>query len=110
MSESKHTPAPWKADYIGSDGAFTIATDHFVICSRNPLEHRAEQSRANALVITAAPDLLEAAQLLEAAELARQDCEECEGEGEPEACEGCFPAFDDARIKRRLAIAKAVAG
>lgn len=48
--------------------------------------------------------LLEAAELLEDAEIARQDCEECEGEGEPEACGACFPSFDDARIKRRLAI------
>lgn len=55
----------------------------------------------------AAPDLLEAAQLLEAAEHARQDCAECEGEGEPEACGICFPSFDDARVKRRLAIVKA---
>lgn len=52
-------------------------------------------------------DLLEACQLLEKAEHNRQFCDECEDEGEPEACSKCFPAFDDARIKRRLAIAKA---
>jgi|SRR5579871_2538241 len=53
-------------------------------------------------------DLLEAAQLLEAAELGRDDdCEECSGEGLPEACGRCSPPFDDARVKRRLAIAKA---
>jgi len=62
---------------------------------------------ANAHLITAAPDLLEAAQLLEKAEHDRQFCDECEDEGEPEACGKCFPAFDDARVKRRLAIAKA---
>jgi hypothetical protein len=65
-------------------------------------------SEADGRLMTAAPDLLEAAQLLEAAELARgPDCPECFGEGEPEACGICFPKFDDARIKRRVAIAKA---
>src|ERR1017187_789430 len=48
---------------------------------------------ANARLICAAPDLLEAAQLLEKAELGRQDCDECDGEGEPEACGKCFPLF-----------------
>lgn len=61
----------------------------------------------DARLIAAAPLLLEAAQLLEAAELGRQDCDECEDQGEPEACGKCFPQFDDARVKRRFAIAKA---
>jgi hypothetical protein len=52
-------------------------------------------------------ELLDACQLLERAEHNRQFCDECEDEGEPEACSKCFPAFDDARVKRRLAIAKA---
>jgi hypothetical protein len=65
---------------------------------------------ANARLIAAAPDLLAAAQAQEAAELGRDDdCEECGGQGEPEACGKCFPPFDDARVMRRLAIAKAVA-
>ena len=62
---------------------------------------------ANAYLITAAPDLLEACQLLEKAELAHVNCDECEGEEVPELCAKCFPAYDDARVKRRLAIAKA---
>lgn len=64
-------------------------------------------SYTNAHLIAAAPDLLQAAVMLEAAEQSRDGCPECEGEGEPEACGKCFPAFDDARIARRLAIAKA---
>lgn len=55
----------------------------------------------------AATELLATAEMLEDAEDKRQHCEECEGEGEPEACGVCFPFFDDARITRRLAIAKA---
>lgn len=31
-------------------------------------------------------------------------CEECNGEGEPEACPECFPAADDARLARRESI------
>jgi len=56
----------------------------------------------------AAADLLEAAEKLERAEdHYHNDCRECEGEGVPELCETCFPLFDDARIARRAAIAKA---
>ena len=54
--------------------------------------------------IEAAQKLLLACIALERAEHQRQDCEECEGEGEPEACGTCFPAFDDARVDRRIAI------
>lgn len=57
--------------------------------------------------IEAAMELLQSAILLERAEHQRQFCDECEGDGEPEACGKCFPAFDDARISRRLAICKA---
>ena len=101
---SEHTPGPWFAD--GPPDNIHIlqeACGHIRICfltSDGPTE-------ANANLIAAAPELLEAAELLEKAEDERQDCEECEGEGEPEACGICFPAFDDARIKRRLAIEKA---
>lgn len=51
--------------------------------------------------------LLECAEILEKAEEAHANCDECEGEGVPELCEKCFPLFDEARIKRRLAIAAA---
>lgn len=56
----------------------------------------------------AAPDLLAAAKKLEQAEEFNANvCKECEGEGVPEACGECFPFFDDARVMRRAAIAKA---
>lgn len=51
--------------------------------------------------------LLAAAVALEKAEEDHANCQECDGEGVPELCEECFPLFDDARILRRLAIAKA---
>lgn len=50
--------------------------------------------------------LLTAAELLEQAEETHANCDECGGENVPELCPICFPLFDDARIARRLAIAK----
>jgi hypothetical protein len=80
-----------------------IGTDSDEGDRRSMTEHK-----ANARLIAAAPDLLEAAELLETAEDAHANCVECEGEEVPELCTKCFPLFDDARIKRRLAIAKAI--
>ena len=63
---TQHTPGPWTLGYDGNDGAFEIGVyyrDHlatFVIASRNQVFHRAEESQANARLIAAAPDLLEA--------------------------------------------------
>ena len=59
---------------------------------------------ANARLIAAAPDLYEAARALEVAEDQHANCEECNGDGVPELCPVCFPFFDDARVKRRLAL------
>jgi hypothetical protein len=99
------SPGPWDFDGPRSNIHIFQASDpNMRVCfmtSDGP-------TRANARLVAAAPDLLEAAQLLEAAEHARQFCEECDGEGEPEACGECFPSFDDARVKRRLAIVKAI--
>jgi hypothetical protein len=50
---------------------------------------------------------LKALQLQETAEEAHVNCDECRGEEAPELCPKCFPLFDEARIARRLAIAKA---
>jgi Lar family restriction alleviation protein len=52
-------------------------------------------------VLWRALDALESTEALDN----RENCPECEGEGEPEICPVCFPAADDARIKRRNAIA-----
>jgi len=69
---TEHTPGPWSAEYVGADGSFEIWNvakgdrahkDSFAICSRNPIEHRAEVSRANARLIAVAPDLLAVAEL-----------------------------------------------
>jgi len=99
--ENEYTPGPWKAER-GNRGAahplFVTAPNKGSFLPWND---------ADALLIAAAPDLLEAAKLLEHAEDIHANCDDCEGESVPELCGTCFPYFDDARIKRRKAIDKA---
>lgn len=94
----EHSHGPWRARLFG--GKWCVlhkgGDDTTILAECG--------TQADAEIMAAALDLLEAAQLLEAAELGRQECED---EGEPEACGTCFPLFDDARVKRRIAIAKA---
>jgi len=107
MSTGKHTPGPWgilTRDYYTR--ILATADGGPIAEIRVGWIHNVDVS-ANASLIAAAPDLLEANQLQEAAENAHANCPECEGEGVPELCERCFPLFDDARVKRRIAIAKA---
>jgi hypothetical protein len=66
--------------------------------------------QTDARLITAAADLLAAAIKLEEAEAFHANCTECDGDGVPEECGACFPLFDDARVMRRAAIAKATGG
>lgn len=114
MIVNKHTPGPWTIEEYGDDDAPALVihkdSESRICFLATPGSHGdPAMIEADARLIAAAPELLEAAQLLEAAEHNRQFCDECEDEGEPEACGKCFPAFDDARIKRRLAIAMATA-
>lgn len=102
---TEHTPGPWIFD--GLCQIVEAERPHMRVCFLPSDHHEYASSKPNGHLIAAAPDMLEAVQLLEKAEDARQSCDECEGEGEPEACGKCFPMFDDARVKRRLAIAKA---
>ena len=118
---TEHTPGTWFVDRDADDDGFTVSTDHGqVVCEvlsaddfpcleEGTEDHMDDEARANARLIAAAPELLEAAKLQEAAETAHLSCPECEGEEIPELCPKCFPLYDDARIKRRLAIAKATA-
>jgi hypothetical protein len=132
-ASTAHTPGPWialhepghsSAVMIDNGGyridapgdgveqlAFVWVLNHRVPADGNPQDSGPlfgdVRAGANARLIAAAPDLLEAAMLQEAAEDAHANCEECEGEGVPELCEKCFPLFDNARVKRRLAIVKA---
>lgn len=112
---SAHAPAPWTLHEVPAtkyrlrelliEGA-DFPEEAGIIGKLN-VSHPAAD--ANAALMIAAPDLLEAAEALERAEdFNANDCDECEGDGTaPELCPKCFPLFDDARVKRRAAIAKA---
>ncbi len=109
-----HSPGPWHVDHdtredMEWNNHIAMPNGNTVCFMAHGGPEKQDEFDANARLIAAAPDLLEAAALLEAAEdFNANDCDECEGQGEPEACPKCFPLFDDARIKRRLAIAKAI--
>lgn len=107
MSNQKNTPGPWKYDGgppIVLDSAGRIVAN---VITMDPLFPGALPVDANARLIAAAPELLEAALLLDSAETAHANCDECEAEWPPELCGSCSPLFDEARLKRRAAIAKA---
>ena len=62
---AKATPGNWAQVWRGKDGSFTVAieggpNDGMVIASRNILEHRANESLANAHLIAHAPEWLSA--------------------------------------------------
>lgn len=117
MSETKHTPGPWKHG-IGHHQSY----DHFgaVVSIGDGLTYKTlarlpelgdestnEELEANARLIAAAPDLLRAAELQEQAEDHWANCEECEYTESPElGCETAVKLADDARYLRRAAIAK----
>ena len=88
MSEAKHTPGPWiksGLDYIGSNGEKVVVSDgpSFGSAATWP------DAAANARLILAAPDLLDAL---------------VQFVGE---FEGCYADGEPAMIKARAAIAKA---
>jgi hypothetical protein len=66
MSNTKHTPGPWRADV--QDPAFVnydVRTDETIICTMG-IDMCTEEEAANARLIAAAPELLEALMRLDA--------------------------------------------
>lgn len=108
-TETKWTPGPWYATTRKGSWDWLVAkSDRHEICQMfHDGTEENELGEANARLVAAAPELAEAAMLQEAADLAHANCDECDGDGVPECCEKCFPLFDEARLKRRAAIAKA---
>ena len=94
------SPAPWDLNEH---------RDVLFDANGSPIAIKAAFSGADGdmALLAAAPALLAACEALEAAEDANANCTECEGLGVPELCPACFPLFDDARLKRRAAIARA---
>ena len=63
MSNTNNTPGPWRTDV--PDPAFVnylVRTDHKIICTMG-IDMAVEEEAANASLIAAAPELLEAVQL-----------------------------------------------
>lgn len=62
MSERKHTPGPWDA-YTGihdeTQAAFVARTEDMLVVARIP-PYETDEAHANAHLIAAAPDLMEA--------------------------------------------------
>ena len=56
---SKHTPGPWKANFAISGSVYIFGGDRNFVCVFNEWRDEANQE-ANANLIAAAPDLLEA--------------------------------------------------
>jgi hypothetical protein len=107
QDKARFTPGPW---HVGTKDDIEIQSGHKSMVCTLYAQNRSMDGyldRANAYLIAAAPDLYEAARLQEEAEEFNANCPDCDGDGVPECCEICFPYFDDARLKRRAAIAKA---
>lgn len=107
MSRRKPTPPPWTA--CDRDIVVTAETHGYStpVARFDVGGASASEQRLNARIAAAAHELLAAATMLERAETAHANCSECEGEEIPELCPKCFPKFDNARLARRAAIAKA---
>ncbi len=114
----QHTPGPWHANlhHERRDGGrfyVYVTAESIVPIAGVPSGVEGfgrEEGRANALLIAAAPDLLEAHLAWEAAEDARNDCngdDGCDNEGPWEACGSCSDRFGAAIDLRHAAIAKA---
>ena len=110
MSE-QHTSGPWSYVRNPENTRWIIDSQphHAIACTAG----YEPDSEANARLIAAAPDLLAAHLAWEAAEDARNDCNDyedgCDNEGPWESCPLCSVRFGDAIDLRHAAIAKATA-
>ncbi len=75
----KHTKGPWKVTY---DGNWTVTGGDFTICHDNIDDHekRQEESYANAKLIAAAPELLDACTAILSRIYESMVCEQIDGE------------------------------
>lgn len=98
MSEAKHTPGPWRVEVdTGPEAAWerkwpTIHAEKYEVVGCEGLYGDYETDMANARLIAAAPDLLDA--LVQFVD----------------EFEGCYADGEPAMIKARAAIAKATGG
>ena len=101
------TRGPWRA--IDKMIVVVEETHGYSTCIANAQigGSNGETMAANAHLIAAAPDLLAACEAEEAAQDARANCPECDGEDDWTHCGPCSLRFGTAIDLRRAAIAKA---
>ena len=60
MSGAKHTPGPWRVDYLDRNGQAVVSGEHTEVatCWHHCVGALEKEMRANAPLIAAAPDLL----------------------------------------------------
>lgn len=110
-----HTPGPWRISGAAEGKGYSISAKRGLVAlvrdDTHPLADVAEgQAQANAHLIAAAPELLEALKLQEAVDEHVANCEDCCEGVFPELCKAGFPIADKARLARRAAISKAETG
>ena len=66
MAEAKHTQEEWRAEQLPNNGKWYISTKTFIIAIFFELKNK-KVEKANARLMAAAPDLLEALQEMKAA-------------------------------------------
>lgn len=62
MTDAKHTPGPWAVGYLDQSGQRIVKQEHIEICTcwHHSVGSIEQEMEANARLIAAAPDLLEA--------------------------------------------------
>lgn len=66
MSEVKHTPGPWELGYLDHAGQRVVRQEHIEVCTcwHHSVGSIEREMEANARLIAAAPELLEALKLV----------------------------------------------
>ena len=108
---SAFTPGPWRTGKKRGNELFIYDAHNRLVAGAefDPPERAGshDQMRPNAVLIAAAPELVEALQLQETAEKLRETCKECHGRNDYRLCTTCIPHFSRARQARKKALKKA---
>ena len=107
---SEHTPGPYRRHDMEQHVIVAGMPGGEVASTENGFGDRDANRDFFILAANCHNDMLAALELTERSELEHSNCTECEGEGQAEECDVCFPRADDARLSRRAAIAKATKG
>lgn len=106
-TKTGHTPGPWRVDdgdrVVGPMGNTVADCPGYSVKATNPLHQQRGGREANARLISAAPELLEALEALLAERYALEEPEQFDANGN-------WTSDSPASVQARLAIAKARGG